>query len=494
MDIKIINFEGLEKCRANRAIFLFENTRKVEFLDEETADVLASVMDNEEFTGKKGQIYTITALKNKDIIKTILVGLGEKEKNNIENIRVNTGKLVKEAIKYRIKKLDICIGEINNCCDLDKIKAITESAIMSTYDFDKYKEIKNTVSLEEIRIIVSENEKIDYLEEGIQEGILLAQGNVIARELTNEPANVLTPVNLAKKVEEIGKAAGFEVEILEPEEIEALGMEAFLAVGKGSSNSPRLIVMRYFGDKDNKDEIIGLVGKGLTFDAGGYCLKTAGGMWTMKSDMAGAGAVVGAMTSISRMKLRKNVVGVIAACENLISGEAYRPGDIIKTMAGKTIEIMNTDAEGRLTLVDAVTYIIRKEKAKKVVDIATLTGAVGGALGDVTSGVVSNDDNFYLSLEEASKNVHERVWRFPHYDEYKELIKGQNADLRNSIGAVGGGAITAGLFIGDFVENRPWLHIDIAAMVFMDKPTKEYYSKGGTGFGARLLYELVKVH
>jgi len=214
-------------------------------------------------------------------------------------------------------------------------------------------------------------------------------------------------------------------------------------------------------------------------------------MANMKTDMGGAAAVIGAMSSIAKMNLKKNVVAVVAACENMISGEAYRPGDIIGSMAGKTIEVLNTDAEGRLTLVDAVTYIIRNEKATKVVDIATLTGAVVTALGSAAMGVVTNDDNFYNSLEAASKEVEEKVWKLPSFDEYKEQIKGDVADLKN-IGGPKAGSITAGLFIGEFVENKPWLHLDIAGTCATEKPVTEYHSSGATGSGARLLYTLVK--
>ncbi len=495
MEIKVINHKDLETRTKSKAIFLFEDIKDMVYFDEKIRVILSSLKDNKEFQGKKGEIYTLTSIENNEVTKIILVGLGEKEKNNLENIRINTAKLIKEVIRQKIKELDICIEGTSCCSNIEKVKAITEATMMSTYNFDKYKKNKKETYIEKIRIIFGQDQDIIALEEGVQEGILLAKGNLLARELVNEPANILTPENLARKVEEVGKSSGFDVEIFETKEIEKLGMESFLAVSKGSSNSPRLIVMRYLGDKDNKEDILGLVGKGLTFDAGGYCLKTAGGMWTMKCDMGGAAAVIGAMATISRMKLKKNVIAVVAACENLISGDAYRPGDIINTMAGKTIEILNTDAEGRLTLVDAMTYIIRKENAKKVVDIATLTGAVGGAIGNVASGVVSNNDEFYSQLEKAANNVHERVWRFPDFDEYKEMIKGEYADLRNSTAPLGGGAITAGLFVGDFVEDKPWIHIDIAAMAFNSQsPTKEYSSKGGTGFGARLLYELAKLN
>jgi len=267
-------------------------------------------------------------------------------------------------------------------------------------------------------------------------------------------------------------------------------MEAFLSVAKGSENGPRLIVMRYFGDESKKDDVLGLVGKGLTYDSGGYSIKPTSSMDTMKSDMGGASSVIGAISAIAKKKLKINVVGVIAACENMISGAAYKPGDIIGSMAGKYIEVLNTDAEGRLTLIDAVHYIIEKEKVNKVIDVATLTGAALVALGLTTTAVVSNNDEFYKKLENASFKADEKVWRLPAFEEYKKLIKSDIADLKN-IGGRYAGTITAGLFIGEFVQNKPWLHLDIAGTAWSEKEAG-YYSKGGTGVGVRTLYYLAK--
>ncbi|MEG2289501.1 MAG: leucyl aminopeptidase [Clostridium sp.] len=497
MNIKLENLKNVQVHNKFNGVFVFENSKEVQgdFPCDKLNSVIACLNEAGDFTGKKGEVYTVSNIEDNTVLKTILVGLGEKSCCNVDNVRNNTSKLIKEAIKQKISSLDIHIKGMDCCCNFGKTKAITEAIIMTAYSFNKYKSDKKDILLKDVNIIFHEEQDLKSLEGAINEGTLLAEGNLISRELVNEPANILTPETLSKRVQQLGLECGFEVEVHGVEEIENLGMDAFLSVGKGSSNKPKLIVMRYMGNPSEKDNILGLVGKGLTFDAGGYCLKTAGSMWTMKSDMGGAASVVGAMATICRMKLKKNVVAVIAACENLISGDAYRPGDIINTMNGKTIEIINTDAEGRLTLVDAVTYIIRKEKVSKVLDIATLTGAVGGAIGNAATGIVSNNDEFYAMLEAASKVCDEKVWRFPNFDEYKELIKSGNADLVNSTGPVGAGAITAGLFIGEFVEDKPWLHLDIAATSFSAKtPNREYFSNGATGVGARLLYEITKLY
>ncbi len=495
MNIKVGNIKDVELHSNSKGIFLFENSTEIQgsFPCEKLNTTILCLNESGEFTSKKGEIFTASSIEDNSIIKTILIGLGEKESCDVNNIRNNTSKLIKEAMKQKIGALDLHIKAIDYCSNYEIVKVITEAIIMTTYSFDKYKSDKKEVLLKDVRIILYENEELDVLNDALKEGTLLAEGNLISRELVNEPANILTPESLSKKAEEIGIQCGFEVQVYGKDEITSLGMESFLSVSKGSSNEPKLIVMRYMGNPSDKDNILGLVGKGITFDAGGYCLKSRGGMWTMKSDMGGAAAVIGAMATIAKMKPQKNVVAVIAACENLISGDAYRPGDIINTMNGKTIEILNTDAEGRLTLVDAITYIIRKENVTKIIDIATLTGAVGHAIGNAATGVISNNDEFYATLEAASAICDEKVWRFPSFEEYKEKLKSGNADLVNSVGTAGAGAITAGLFIGEFVENKPWLHLDIAATAFASEaPNREYFSKGATGIGSRLLYEIAK--
>lgn len=321
---------------------------------------------------------------------------------------------------------------------------------------------------------------------GIKLGQILGQATNLARNLVNEPANVLTPEQLAQEAKDAGEKYGFEVEVFEPEAISALNMQAFLAVGQASANTPRLIVMRHFGQPDQSEEILGLVGKGLTYDSGGLSIKPGDSMVTMKYDMAGAATVIGAMVAIAQANLPLNVVAVVAACENLLSGTGYRPGDVIGSMAGKSILINSTDAEGRLTLADAVHYIITEEKVHTVVDVATLTGAAIIALGNTTTGVVTNNQDLYSKLQVASGQSGERVWQLPSFPEYREQNKTSLADLKNT-GGRAAGTITAGLFIEAFVQGKPWIHLDIAGTAFTEKDL-DYLTEGGTGVGVRLLY------
>jgi leucyl aminopeptidase len=262
-----------------------------------------------------------------------------------------------------------------------------------------------------------------------------------------------------------------------------------LAVGRGSKTEPKLIIMRYNGNPEKKNQLTALIGKGLTFDTGGYSLKTSAGMLNMKCDMGGAAAVIGAFSAITTLKLKVNVVGIIAAAENMVSSTAYRPGDIITSMSGKTIEVVNTDAEGRLTLIDAVHYALEKEKADRILDIATLTGAAVAALGRDYSAVLSNDDAWVSKLEEASAFCGEKFWRMPLHEPYKDLIKSEVADLKNSGGPLAG-CITAALFIREFVQDKPWIHIDIAGGAMRDK-VKGIDSYGATGVGVRLITSLL---
>ena len=356
------------------------------------------------------------------------------------------------------------------------------------YKFDKYKQKKEDTDELNFTIVKEKVNDQDYL--ALEEALAIVDGIKVTKDLTNEPANIIYPETLAAFVQELGKSNGFDVQIFGKKDIEDFGMHAFLSVAQGALHEPKLIVMKYMGNPDQPKNILGLVGKGLTYDSGGYSLKTTAGMFTMKADMAGSASVIGAMTAIAKMKLKKNVVGVVAACENLISEKAYKPGDVIKSMAGKTIEIGNTDAEGRLTLIDAVYYAVKKENAIKVVDVATLTGAVVVGLGTVRSGVVSNDDDFYKLLEDASENSGELFWRLPHDDDYEELLKSEIADT-NNIGGRPAGTITAALFIRKFVPNSTsWLHLDIAGTAYSVASSP----KGATGVPVATLYFLAKLN
>ena len=460
-------------------------------LDTEVASKVKFALSSDDFKGKNGQLQSINLFRDQCPRNIILIGLGTKEAFTLDKLRKNIAKAVKESVKLKSKSMDLNIETLCSLMNLEETtRTICEAVVMADYKFDKYKSDKKASTLEEFNIIYTEENQVENIHKGINEGTVLGQANLLARFLCNEPSNVLGPVELAIEAKKAGEESGFEVEVFDEASIKELKMEAFLAVSRASAKPPTLIVMRYHGNPENKEEIIGLVGKGLTYDSGGLSIKPTASMVSMKSDMGGAAAVIGAMTALSKLKAKANVVAVIAACENMIDGNGYRPGDIIGSMGGKTIEVLNTDAEGRLTLVDAVHYIIEKEHATKVVDIATLTGAVLSALGITATGVLSNNDFFYNRLEQASKICDEKVWRLPTFEDYKELIKSDVADLKNS-GGPRAGTIGAGLFIGEFVQEKPWLHLDIAGTSWSEKDS-DYESKGATGAGARLLYHLVK--
>ncbi|MBN7575006.1 MULTISPECIES: leucyl aminopeptidase [Clostridium] len=458
--------------------------------DEKLTVIYKHFRESNKFKGNAGEICAATNVVESGVQDIIFIGLGSKDELTTEIIRGSFGKAIKKAIELKAKKIALNMISNEKLSVEDITKSMVEGIGFGEYRFDKYKTEANENSEIEVSICTDENGKTNSIYEYIDEALILVETTKFARDLVNEPANVLYPETLSEKVIGSGNKYGFEVEVFDEKKINELGMESFLSVAKGSELPPRLIVMRYFGDESKKDDILGLVGKGVTYDSGGYSIKPTSSMDSMKSDMGGAASVIGAISAIAKKKLKINVVGVIAACENLISGAAYKPGDIIGSMAGKYIEVLNTDAEGRLTLIDAVHYIIEKEKVNKVIDLATLTGAALVALGVTTTAVVSNNDEFYKDLENASLKADEKVWRLPNFDDYKKLIKSDIADLKNT-GGRHAGTITAGLFIGEFVQNKPWLHLDIAGTAWTEKETS-YCTKGGTGVGVRTLYYLAK--
>lgn len=447
-----------------------------------------NIKAGELFKGKIGECFYYTTPEMKYII---LVGLGKYEELKIESFKNAIAKGAKKARELKLNDYSVEFISAAHMCPGTICKSIVQALRLSTYTFDKYKTDgdKKTYT-PNVYLVNAPVDKLDRLNTKLEEINQVINGVIEARNLVNEPANVIYPETLAERVSVLGKENGFEVEIFDEKQIQELGMKAFYEVGKGSEKLPRLIVMRYMGDSEN-EEIFGLVGKGLTFDTGGYSLKPTASMDTMKSDMAGAAAVIGTMCAVAQNKLKANVVAVVAACENAISGGSYKPGDIIGSMAGKTIEILNTDAEGRLTLVDAITYIIEKEKASKVVDVATLTGAALVALGTTTTAVISNNDEFYNELLEEAEKTGEKFWKLPDYDDYKKLIKSDIADLKN-VGGRNAGTITAGLFIGEFVEGKPWLHLDIAGTSWADSSLNEYAGKGATGVPVYTLYSMIE--
>lgn len=312
----------------------------------------------------------------------------------------------------------------------------------------------------------------------------------LSRDLVNERAEYLYPETLANIAYEKLSKLGVEVNIYDEKECEKMGLTAFLSVGRGSERKPRFIVMKYLNNPESK-EVYGFVGKGVTYDTGGYSLKPTTGMETMNCDMGGAGTVIGAIHLIASRKIKTNVIAVVAACENMVSGISYKPGDVIYSLSGKTIEVANTDAEGRITLADSVYYTSKELNVTKIIDVATLTGACVVALGEAFTGAITNNQEFYNEFKLAADKAGERVWQMPVDDTYRALNKSKVADVKNTGGRYGG-MITAGLFIENFVANKiPWIHLDIAGTAYISK-TEKYMVEGATGIHVTSLYNLVK--
>lgn len=458
--------------------------------DQETVkiggDLLRFVKEKELFKAKSGEVYGDFSLNGENIL---LVGLGKKDKINLNNIRTAFFKAAKELARFKIDQAEIKVDDHFGLDAKDLVGAITEGLLQSEYAFDKYKsEKKESTKLEKVYIDIDCDEK-DKLETTIEEVKNLVACVFLSRDLVNEPAMYLYPETLAKSAKENLEGLSVKVEIFDKEKIEELGMKSFLAVAEGSSKEPKFIVMTYTGDTSS-DEKTALVGKGVTYDSGGYSLKPSGSMDTMHSDMGGASTVIGAMKAIATSKLEKNVVGIVAACENLISGGAYKPGDVIGSMSGKTIEVLNTDAEGRLTLADALWYAATVVKADRIVELATLTGACVVALGSINTGAITNNDELMEDIKKAAEISGEPIWQLPSNDEYAESIKSEVADLKN-VGGGGAGTITAGLFLKEFVDEKPWVHLDIAGTAHLEK-AMGYLPKGGTGVHVKTLYNMVK--
>ena len=414
-----------------------------------------------------------------------LIFIGIPEKASPRRYQLQFGQAMKEAKKFKSKNLLMtAIGD-----DVSYwLSSAMKGLILADYSFDKYKSDKEEAAELNLGVLTGMDAASFKKEE--QYTLMITNAVACARDLSNEPANIMTPSALANAAKEVCTKNNIKFTALGKAECEALGMGSFLAVAKGSKQAPQLIVMEYNGRVTDNDRIA-LVGKGLCFDAGGYNLKPSAHMLGMHTDMAGGAAVIAAMGAIAEAKLGINVTGIIPACENMVSGKSMKPGDIVKSMNGKYIEVLNTDAEGRMALVDAITYAIRECGATSVIDIATLTGACVNALGDRYTGMFSNSEDLTAKIVQASVISGENVWRMPlGEEEYDDLNKSEVADIANLGARVG--ATAAARFLMEFTEKKPWVHLDIAGTAEA-KADKEIYSKGCTGVGAMLLYEAVKL-
>lgn len=439
--------------------------------------------------GKYGEttiIHTFGAIGAK---RVILVGLGKKDEFSLDKARALMAVAMRAARKQRSKTVATIVHGAGNggLDDRQAAQAIVEGAIMGLYQFRYYKSSRDEVSnIEKLLIIENDTTKLDAITKGSELGRIVAESVNYARDLINHPAQYMTPAKMAWHAGEIAKQYGLAIDVLEKEAMKENGMGALLGVAQGSVEPPKLIVLKYLGNPASQ-ETIAYVGKGITFDSGGISIKPSQNMDEMKRDMAGGGAVLGAMMAIGQLKPKINILAVVPCTENMPSGSALRPGDIITSMSGKTIEVLNTDAEGRLILADAVTYA-KRLGATKIIDLATLTGACVVGLGTVYSGVITNNREWCHTVIDAAQQADEKMWELPSDEEYLEQIKSSIADLKNS-GGRPGGTITAGLFIGQFAEKTPWVHVDIAGTSDADKE-KGYNLKGGTGAGVRTLIQL----
>lgn len=421
--------------------------------------------------------------------KVVVVGLGKADEFTLERVRQVSASGVKAALKGDVKTVATVVhgAGIGGLDAQPAAQCVAEGAILGTYRYDKYKSKKDN-SAEPVQLIIIEHaaDKLAEIEAGVARGVILAEATNYARDLVNAPGNELTPRELAARAKAMADELGLECEILDREDMAKLGMGALLGVAKGSAEEPKLIFLRYRGS--DHPQPVALVGKGVCFDTGGISLKPAEGMAAMTNDMAGAAAVLGAIRAIARLKLPQHVIAVAPCVENMPSGTAQKPGDVVRAMTGKTIEIDNTDAEGRLILADAVAYAESKG-AHTIVDVATLTGACVVALGKLYTGLVSTDDDLAEAIVAAGAKAGERYCRLPADPEYKQLYKSDIADIKNT-GGRGAGAITGGLIIREFIDKARWAHLDIAGTASNDRE-RHYLPKGATGVAVRTLAEFV---
>ncbi len=439
------------------------------------------VIKQEKFDGKYGNIYTLPLPKEGK--KLIIAGLGKQKEFTPEKIRDLTAKIVRSIKGTKVVSILHGAG-IAGLCPKTCAQMITEGALSGIYAFDKYKSEKTKNQIKEFIIAEIDDKKYKLAKEGITIGTITGEAVNQARDLINESSQYLYPETLADYAV---KNSGVKTTVYDKTQIKKMGMNAFLAVGQGSIHEPKLIHMEYKPEKKAKKKIA-IIGKGITFDAGGLDLKPPASMLTMRDDMSGAAAVITTMKAISELKPDAEVHAIVAACENMPSGSAYKPGDVIISKTGRTIEIDNTDAEGRVTLADALAYA-EELKPDIIIDIATLTGACMVALGSVASGIMGNNEEKIKDFIEVANKAGERFWQLPMFEEYGDSLKSDIADTKNTGGRMGG-ASAAGIFLSKFIKNTPWIHLDIAGTAFLEQTNSEGV-RNATGVGVRSLIKYI---
>ncbi|HLY56596.1 MAG TPA: leucyl aminopeptidase [Stellaceae bacterium] len=460
-------------------------------LDRQTGGALTRAMTASRFTGKRDQFLSILAPANLSAGRVLLAGLGKLDAVDALQLEALGGGVHAQLAATGETEAAVLLDGL----DLPKIAADRAAAAVAfgcrlrSYRFDKYRTRLESDKKPALAKLTVHGPAAAAAKKAFATLDAVADGVFETRDLVSEPGNVVYPETLAAQAREL-ESLGVEVEVLDEKKLQKLGAGALLAVGRGSARPPRLIVLRWQGAKDKDAAPVAFVGKGITFDTGGISIKPAGGMEDMKWDMAGAGAVIGALKALAGRKAKANVVGIVAAAENMPDGNATRPGDIVASLSGQTIEINNTDAEGRLVLADALSYVQERFKPSAVIDLATLTGAIIIALGHEQAGLFSNDDELAAKLQAAGAAVGERLWRMPLADGYNKLIDSDAADVKNISGSRDAGSVVAAQFLQRFVKDTKWAHLDIAGMAWATKDSATV-PKGATAFGVRLLDRFV---
>jgi leucyl aminopeptidase len=465
--------------------FVLENSSKVlglkKFDTKTTSAINQSLKDME---GKLGRFSIIPVPGKKPAQRILLAGIGKKENLTKDTIRNISGKIAQKARELKLKEFSIIAPPSFVIDQISSVSQIIEGSKMSLYKFDKFKAEKVEKS-PDLTIVVSKSKKISQM---IKTSEIIADGAIYTKSIANLPPNECTPSTLADFAKIMAKKNKMKCNIISKLELKKKGFGGITAVGKGSKNEPKLIVLEHNRGKRNEKPIV-LVGKAVTFDTGGISLKPGASMDEMKFDKCGGCTVLGIMKAVSELKLPINIVGIVPSVENMPDADAYRPGDIVKLFSGKTAEILNTDAEGRLILADALSYGEKHYSPKVIIDFATLTGACIVALGNNVAAIVSNDEKLALKIKDASKKTTEDVWELPLTQDFMDMIKSDVADMKNVGIGRAAGTITAAAFLKNAIEKTPWVHVDIAGVAWTQTATKEksYNPKGATGFGVRLI-------
>lgn len=458
-------------------------------LDRSLGGSLSKLVQSKEFEGKANEVLLYHTQDKAPAKRLVLVGLGRKNQVTLETIRQALGSAVKRVRQAKVGSFAVALPTVrpDGASSLDVAQAMVEGAILGSYQFTVYRsEAASGQDIGGMTILIPKKSQLRQVAEGIRRGVATAEATVFVRDLCNHPSNVLTPARVASEAKTLARANGIAITILEQKEMERLGMGALLGVARGSQEPPKFIVLEYNGAKKKDERPVVLVGKTITFDTGGISLKPAENMEHMKADMTGGAEVLASIRAAARLKLPLRLISILPVAENMPGGRAMKPGDIVTTLSGKTVEVQNTDAEGRLILADGLAYAMRYKPAA-LIDIATLTGACVVALGQFAIGMFGTDHALKEQVRKSGQKAGERVWEMPLWEEYFEQLKSDVADMRN-IGGRGGGMITAALFLSKFVGDCPWVHLDIASTDWSERE-RAYVPKGPTAIGTRLLVQ-----